>query len=115
MSWNNICQLNDIVPNGARCALIDGEQVAIFRIQGKGQDQLFAVANFDPFSKANVISRGLVGSIDDTLVVASPIYKEHFCLRTGVCIEDSQVALKTWPVQVVDNMVQISTPQSVAA
>ena len=108
MSWNNVCTLNDIVPNGARCALIDGEQVAIFRIQKGGSDELFAIANFDPFSKANVMSRGLVGSVGDTLVVASPIYKEHFALSTGQCIEDNSVCLKTWNVQLDGTTVQVA-------
>ncbi|MCK5881547.1 MAG: nitrite reductase small subunit NirD [Sinobacterium sp.] len=108
MSWNNVCTLNDIVANGARCALIDGEQVAIFRIQKDGEDQLFALSNFDPFSKANVMSRGLVGSIGDTLVVTSPIYKEHFNLITGQCIEDDSVCLKTWKVQLEGSQVQVS-------
>ncbi len=115
MSWNNVCTLNDIVPNGARCALIDGEQVAIFRIQRHDTEQLFAVSNFDPFSKANVISRGLVGSVADALVVASPIYKEHFNLETGQCIEDDSVQLKTWAVQLVGQQVQVATKALEAA
>ena len=115
MSWNNVCTLNDIVPNGARCALIDGEQVAIFRITKADSEQLFAIANFDPFSNANVISRGLVGSVGDTLVVASPIYKEHFDLATGQCIEDEDVKLKCWNVQLDGDTVQVQSQNAKAA
>lgn len=107
MSWNNICKVDDILPNGGVCALIDGEQVAIFRIQQADGEQLFALSNFDPCSNANVMSRGLVGSVGDKLVVASPIYKEHFELATGQCIEKDEFKLKTWPVQLDGETVQV--------
>lgn len=115
MSWNTICNVDDILPNGGVCALINGEQVAVFRIQQTGSDQLFALANFDPCSNANVISRGLVGSIGDKLVVASPIYKEHFELSTGQCIEKEDVKLKTWNVQLNGNTVQVQAQDAKAA
>lgn len=107
MSWNNVCNLNDILPNGGCCALIDGEQVAIFRLQRNDGEQLFAIANFDPFSHANVLSRGIVGSIGEKLVVASPIYKQHFELATGQCIEEDDIKLKTWNVQLDGETVQV--------
>lgn len=115
MSWKNVCTLQDILPNGGTCALIDGEQVAIFRIQQAENDRLFAISNYDPFSKANVLSRGLVGSIGDKLAVASPIYKEHFELATGQCIEQADVKLKTWRVQLDGDTVQILSQKTEAA
>ena len=115
MSWENVCNLSDIVPNGARCALIDGEQVAIFRISKKDSEEIYAIANFDPFSKANVLSRGIVGSIGETLVVASPIYKEHFDLATGQCIEHEDVKLKCWNVQLDGDTVQVQSLDAKAA
>lgn len=73
---NEICKLDDIIPETGVCALVGGEQVAIFRTQN---DDVFAMDNFDPFSKANVISRGLLGSCDidgqKVRYVASPIVK----------------------------------------
>ena len=59
-------------------------------------EQVFAVSNFDPFGKANVLSRGIIGSIGEQLVVASPLYKQHFDLQTGACLEDDSVSLKTF-------------------
>ena len=47
-----ICDLEDILPDTGVCALVAGEQVAIFRVE----DQLYAVGNRDPFSGANVLS-----------------------------------------------------------
>ncbi|MFA7554299.1 MAG: nitrite reductase small subunit NirD [Spongiibacteraceae bacterium] len=107
-NWVDICNVNDIVPNTGRCALFNNEQVAIFRINYHGNDEIYAVHNFDPFSKANVLARGITGSVVDTLVVASPIYKQHFCLQTGKCLEDETALLKTYKARIVDNTVQLS-------
>src|SRR4051812_2182075 len=72
-AMHKVCRLEDIVPNCGVCALVDGEQVAIFRLD---DDRVFAIGNGDPFSGANVLSRGLVGDLKGELVVASPIYKQ---------------------------------------
>ena len=109
MNWTTVCTLDDIIPNSGRAALLNGEQLAIFRLNNNGTDQVFATANFDPFSEANVLSRGIIGSLKDTLIVASPIYKQHFCLQTGQCLEDENVRLKVWPAQIIDNKVQVQT------
>lgn len=98
--WNDICSVDDILPNSGRCALVGGEQVAIFRVRRSGSDSFYALANHDPCSGANVISRGIVGSLGDRLVVASPVYKQHFCLDSGECLEEEEVSLKTWQVRV---------------
>ena len=82
-----VCRLEDIVPTRGVCALVGGEQVAVFRVD----DEVYAIGNRDPFSGANVLSRGIVGDLNGELVVASPVYKQHFSLRTGRCIEDASV------------------------
>ena len=115
MTWQTICELSDILPFGGRCALIEGKQVAIFRVPQESGDQLFAISNYDPFSQANVLSRGLVGSLDDKTVVASPIYKQHFDLTTGQCIEDDSVCIETWDVQLDGQSIQIALKEAAAA
>ena len=87
-----ICRLDDIVPDTGVCALVGGEQVAVFRID----QEIYAIGNRDPFSGANVLSRGIVGDINGELVVASPVYKQHFSLRTGRCIEDASVSVPVY-------------------
>jgi len=99
-----ICTLTDLVPNIGVPALVNGEQVALFRLK---DGNVYAVSNFDPFSQANVIARGITGSLKGFDVVASPIYKQHFDLRTGICLEDDSVALKTYKVQVDGEQVSI--------
>lgn len=104
-----ICKLTDIIPDSGVCALVDDKQVAIFRTH---DDKLFAIDNHDPFSKANVLSRGLVGSTksddgDDILYVASPIYKQRFNLSTGRCLDDERIKLNAYPVILKDDEVCI--------
>ncbi len=102
--WTAVCPLDDIVPNTGVCALIGGLQVAVFRTD---DDRVYALANHDPFSKANVLSRGIVGDIKGELVVASPVYKQHFSLATGQCIEDEAVKVTSFPARVDNGMVQV--------
>ena len=106
--WENICPESDLIDNVGICALLGEEQVAVFRLSGNSE--LFAINNHDPFSDANVLSRGIVGDLKGQPVVASPVYKQHFNLETGQCLEDGSVKLKTYPVRVVDGMVQVARP-----
>jgi NAD(P)H-dependent nitrite reductase small subunit len=87
-----ICRLQDIVPDTGVAALVGGEQVAVFRVD----QEIYAIGNRDPFSGANVLSRGIVGDINGELVVASPVYKQHFSLVTGRCIEDASVSVPVY-------------------
>lgn len=105
IQWVRVCQLSDIQPNTGVCALLNGEQVAIFRLSNS--DRVYALSNYDPFSKAYVLSRGIVGDRQGILKVASPIYKQNFNLETGQCLDDESVKIPTFPVRVVDEMVQI--------
>lgn len=115
MNWLTVCNIQDIPMNGGVGALIEEEQVAIFRVNTEDGEILFAIANHDPFSGANVISRGLVGTIQDHWVVASPIYKQHFRLVDGQCVEDETVKLKSWAVKLEDGKVKIASKEAVAA
>ena len=91
-----VCALTDIAPNTGVCALYEGEQVALFRIGDT--EQVFAISNYDPIGKANVLSRGITGTLGERIVVASPLYKQHFDLQTGECLEDAEQSVKTYLV-----------------
>ncbi len=109
MSIKTICNIDDIVPNTGVCALIDNEQVAIFRVSIKNNDVVYAISNFDPFSNANVLSRGIIGCKNNIVTVASPIYKHLFSLQNGQCLDDDSVQLKTWNVQLQGNSVVLAS------
>ncbi|MEH6641940.1 nitrite reductase small subunit NirD [Vreelandella glaciei] len=105
-TWQKVCTKADLVEFSGVAAWIetaDGPaQVAIFYLPGlrQGKDhELYALDHFDPFSKANVIARGIVGDLKGAAVVASPIYKQHFRLEDGQCLEDESVKLRTWKIE----------------
>jgi nitrite reductase (NADH) small subunit len=102
--WAAVCRLDDIVPNTGVCALVAGRQIAVFRLD---DDSLYALDNFDPFSRANVLSRGIVGDLKGELVVASPVYKQHFSLASGLCVEDSGVSVRVYPVRLEGDTVLV--------
>lgn len=105
--WTEVCELDDIVPNTGVCALVDDEQVAVFRV---GQHEVYAIDNYDPNADAFVLSRGLVGNLGDRLVVASPIYKQHFDLHTGQCLEAPERSVRAWQIKLDGDRVLLGQP-----
>lgn len=105
-----VCRVDDLHPDRGAAALVDGHQVALFRLADTGE--VLAVAHRDPFTGANVVARGLVGSRADVPIVVSPLHKQAFDLRTGRCLDDPDVALATWSVEVVDGVVHLAVPQT---
>ncbi|MQA10786.1 MAG: nitrite reductase small subunit NirD [Pseudonocardiaceae bacterium] len=107
-TWVAVCPADEVLRAYGVAALLAGaEQVAIFRTE---DDEFFALSNIDPFSRAAVLSRGIVGDRGGLPVVASPIYKQAFDLRTGVCVDDPDVTVPTYPVRVLDGVVQVKSP-----
>ena len=99
---------------GGVAALVDGEAMAVFRTY---DDQVFALSNYDPCSRASVLARGIVGTrdVDGTQVpfVASPMHKQAFDLRTGQCLDDAAVRVPTYDVRVGDEgMVRVGGRRS---
>lgn len=106
--WHDICAESELVSNSGVCALIEDQQVAIFTLDAAGKREVFALSNWDPIGKANVIYRGIVGSLGGEPVVASPLYKEHYALSTGRCMENQDVSLMTYAVRLQDGRVQVA-------
>ena len=101
--WRCICDLDEVLPDGGVAALVDGRQLAIFRVQ----DQVYALDNYDPHSDANVLARGLVGDVQGEPVVASPVYKHHFNLATGRCLEDASRSVRVYPARVSERRIWV--------
>ncbi|QXX87116.1 nitrite reductase small subunit NirD [Acinetobacter lwoffii] len=106
LNWYEVCNLDEITPNTGVAALIEGQQIAIFRV---GQEQrVYALSNQDPFSLANVMARGILGDLQGERVVASPIYKQHFSLVTGRCLEEQDQKLLVFPTRIENGKVLVS-------
>lgn len=104
MSWVAVCSLDDLQPERGVAALLGDRQIALFRIF---DGSVYAISNQDPFTGANVLSRGIVGSRDTAPTVASPLHKQVFDLRTGTCVDDPRRAVATFPVRVRQNTVEV--------
>jgi nitrite reductase (NADH) large subunit len=103
--WRFVCDFDEILADSGVAALIDGRQMALFRVG----DSIYAIDNHDPNSGANVLSRGLVGDVNGEPVVASPLYKHHFSLVTGRCIEDAERSVRAYPARVTDGRVWVKS------
>jgi NAD(P)H-dependent nitrite reductase small subunit len=110
MSWQDVCSIDDLQPNSGVCALVNGRQVALFYLIPVGT--CHAIDNYDPFGHANVLSRGVIGDINGQPVVASPLYKQHFNLQTGVCLEDETVKIPVYASRINQNRVEINLQES---
>lgn len=102
-----VCKVSDLIQNSGVCALIGSTQIAIFYLP-KETPSVYAISNWDPIGEANVMSRGIVGDIKGKLVVASPLYKQHFDLATGDCIEDSEKSVVCYKVSIDGDNVLIT-------
>jgi len=106
-AWQPVCAFGDILPNTGICALVGGRHVAVFHVEDAAEC-LYAIDNVDPHAGASVLSRGLVGSLGGRVVVASPLYKHHFDLRTGECLEAPGRSVAAYPVRVHNDTVLVA-------
>lgn len=105
--WTEICAEARIpAAYGVAALLPNGEQVALFRTD---EDEILAIGNVDPISGAAVLSRGIVGDAAGVPVVASPIYKERFDLRTGACLDNAEVSVPVFGVRVENGVVFVGS------
>ena len=104
--WQDACSVDDLQPDSGVCTLVEGQQVAIFYMPKN--KAVYAINNHDPFGNANVLSRGIIGDINGQPVVASPLYKQHFNLQTGVCLEDNTVTIPVYAIRIENGSVQVS-------
>lgn len=104
-----VCSVADLEVERGRAALLDDRQVALFLMP---DGAVHAVDNLDPYSGANVISRGIVGTRGDAPTIASPMHKQVFDLRTGECLDPQGKDLKhlgAWDVRLEGDDVIIAT------
>lgn len=113
--WHSLCHREQLVVNSGVVAWFAGAQIALFFIPQRQDKCLYAIHNLDPESGANVIGRGLLGQLDGALVVASPLYKQHFRLEDGQCLEKAEQRLPVWPVRLNGDQVEIWSRDNQAA
>lgn len=92
-----VCRLEDLEPFWGEAALVEDVQIALVRVPG---DRVFAVSQWDPFAKAHVMARGIVGTKGGRPTLASPIHKQVYDLETGACLSDEGLALQVFAVDI---------------
>ncbi|GAB2734990.1 nitrite reductase small subunit NirD [Arthrobacter bambusae] len=103
-SWHRVCPLVELEPAWGEAALIDGVQVAIFRLDA---DNVYAVAQQDPATLANVMARGITGSRGSRPTIASPLHKEVYDLQTGECYSNPGLRLPAFRTRMVDGFIEV--------
>lgn len=107
-----MCKIAELEVERGVVALVHGQSVAIFRA---ADDEVYALGNHDPFARASMIARGIVGVRQGVPFVASPAHKHAFDLRTGRCLEDHHVAVPAYAVKVIDGVVLVGSRKAAAA
>ena len=131
--WVQICRLDELPTDSGMAALLNEntpqeEQIALFKVVERATQAstIYAISNFDPFSQANVLARGILCSSSSSektsqdnkstaLAVASPVLKQHFDLSSGQCVEESDVLIKTYPSKISDGLVFVQASANIAA
>ncbi len=102
-AWHVVCPADRLPADRGVCALVAGEQVALFLVDGV----VHAIGNQDPKAGAMVLARGLIGSRGDLTTVASPLTKHVYALATGECLDDPALAVPVHDVRLVDGLLQV--------
>ena len=107
-TWEKVCPVDDLEMERGVTALVHGQAVAIFRTH---DGEIYALGNHDPFAKASVLARGIVGTREGIPFVASPMHKHAFDLRTGQCLDDEHTSVPYYDVMIEDGAVHIGGRQ----
>lgn len=104
-----VCALDRLDVERGVAALVHGHQVALFRL---ADGSVHAIDHRDPATGANVLGRGLLGTLGDEWYVASPLHKHRYALRTGRCLSgdqgDDRLAVAVHHVEIDDGTVLVT-------
>jgi len=104
--WKLACSVNDIPEDGGACALIEGEQVAIFNFSRT--EKWYATQNLCPHKQTMALSRGMIGDTNGEPKVACPFHKKTFSLESGTCLSGDEYSIKTYPIKIEGNKIYVS-------
>ncbi|AUJ81290.1 nitrite reductase (NAD(P)H) small subunit [Enterobacter cancerogenus] len=107
--WQAICGLEDIPEQAGIGARLGRKSIALFRF---GQS-VYALDDREPGSRANVLSRGILGDAGGEPVVISPLYKLRIRLRDGRQFDSGEPAVRAWPVKIENGKVWVGNEELV--
>jgi len=103
-NWQTVCELDDLEPEWGEAVLVDGEQVALYRLW---DDSVCAVSNQDPATGSFVMARGIVGSRAGRPTIASPLHKQVYDLHSGMCLTHPGLTVPVVDARVAGGAVQV--------
>ena len=101
--WFNAGKTSDFPSDGANCIKYKNKQIAV--IQFNRRNEWYACQNLCPHKMEMVLSRGMIGSIDDIPKIACPLHKKTFSLIDGSNLSGDDLKIATYPVKIVDDEV----------
>lgn len=104
--WHPVCHLDDLVANSGIVVWLSTQPAALFWLPDQAPS-VYVLAHYDPIAKAEVLAHGLVCESQGEWSVASPLYKQHYRLSDGQCLENAGIKVSTWPVRIINKGIEI--------
>ena len=106
--WFRAARTIDFPENGGACVKYKDHQIAVFNFSRR--KEWYACQNECPHKMQMILSRGMIGSVQDEPKVACPFHKKTFSLKTGTCLSGDEKSLKTYPVRDEGGYIYIGVP-----
>jgi nitrite reductase (NADH) large subunit len=106
--WVAVGQTSDFPFDGGATIKYGKSQLAVFNLASRGE--WYASQNMCPHKKSFVLSRGILGDAAGEPKVACPLHKKTFSLNSGESLQGEEYRIRTFPVRVVGDEVQLHLP-----
>lgn len=103
--WFNAGKTTDFPADGGNCVKYKDKQIAVINFERRGE--WYACQNVCPHKLEMVLSRGMIGSAEETPKIACPIHKKTFSLKDGSNLNGEDYTIATYPVKIVEDEVFI--------
>ncbi len=103
--WFKAGKTSDFPADGGGCVKYKNKQIAVINFERR--NEWYACQNVCPHKMEMVLSRGMIGSAEDTPKIACPIHKKTFSLKDGSNLSGDDLKIATYPVKIVEGEVLI--------
>ena len=103
LTWFPACFTDDVPENEGVCVKYKDEQIAVFNFTRR--NTWYACQNACPHKMEMLLSRGMLGSAEETPKIACPMHKKTFSLVDGSCLSGEDYSIATYPVKIVGDEV----------
>ena len=106
--WVEVGTTADFPRDGGAAIKYGDVQIAVFNFASRGE--WYACQNMCPHKNAFVLSRGILGDLNDAPKVACPLHKKPFSLKSGESLSGEDYSVKVFPVKVEADRVFVELP-----